>query len=308
MLAGARDFLPKPPSIDELTAAIHRAGKIAQDERSKVSQVFTVHPGTGSLISGRIPGHRGKAIVVYSPKGGTGCTTIATNVAIALQSEEHRVLLVDVNLQFGDVPIFINEQAKNSILDLTPRSEELDPEIIEDVITKHTSTGLSLLAAPSQPVLGDPVRSAQFIKVLDYLRNLFDYIIIDTESHLSEIVLASIETGDLIILVTTQDIPSIKSAHEFLNLADTSDISRDKLLFVLNKYDKRISISPDRVGESLHQKIILSIPSDERSVSSSINRGVPLIVENKSHPFSKSILNLSQLITERITQLDGTMD
>jgi len=304
MLAGARDFLPKPPSIDELTAAIKRAGKIAQEERTKVNQVFTIHPGTGGLTGGLPSLPLGKVIVFYSPKGGTGCTTIATNYACALKNSDNKILIIDANLQFGDIPIFFNEQIRNSILDLTPLANELDPGIIEDVVTKHTSSGIDFIAAPPKPEMGEQVEVDQFIKVVDYLKNFYTHIIIDTASYLTNVVQAAIEVADIISLITTQDIPSIKNSNEFLNLADVSDINREMIVFILNKYDKRISISPDRISDSLHQKIELSIPFDEKSVSNSINRGIPLFLENKSSPFSKSIISLTQLITEKIKSFE----
>ena len=128
MLAGARDFLTKPPMIDDLTAAIRRAGAMAADERSK-APIFPMGPAGGAPNAmggpGAIPQY-GKVIVVYSPKGGTGKTTLATNLALALHSEETRTLLIDTNVQFGDVAVFLNEQVKNNILDLTPRVDELD--------------------------------------------------------------------------------------------------------------------------------------------------------------------------------------
>ena len=308
MLAGARDFLPKPPSIDELTAAIQRAGKIAQEERSKVTQVFTVHPGTGGLTGGLINIPIGKVIVFYSPKGGTGCTTIATNFACALKNQDNKVILIDANLQFGDIPIFFNEQVRNNILDLTPLADELDPEIIEDVVIKHAPSGVDFIAAPQRPEMGEQIQAAQFIKVVEYLKNFYTHIIIDTASYLSNVVQAAIEIADFITLITTQDIPSIKNANEFLNLADASDINRDKIIFILNKYDKKISISPERISDSLHQKVLISIPFDEKSVNSSINRGVPLWLENKSHPVSKSIFSLSHLILDKIKEEDDNLD
>ncbi len=129
MLAGARDFISKPPMIDELTAAIHRAGAMAQEEKNKAVQAYTSNAGrTGPLGYNSIPMVLGKIVVIYSPKGGTGCTTIATNLAAALQTENSNVALVDGSLLYGDVPVFLNEQPKNSIIDLAVRADDLDPE------------------------------------------------------------------------------------------------------------------------------------------------------------------------------------
>ena len=105
----------------------------------------------------------GKIITVYSPKGGTGCTTVAVNLAMILHNEETPVILVDGNLQFGDVSVFLNEQGKNSVADLASRAEELDPEFIEEVLLTHSITGVKILPSPSRPeyaegVTGEPIR------------------------------------------------------------------------------------------------------------------------------------------------------
>jgi pilus assembly protein CpaE len=304
MLAGARDFLTKPPMIDDLTAAIRRAGAMAADERGKAPVYQTGQPGGSSPQgAGGMSSQLGKIIVVYSPKGGTGKTTIATNLALALHSEETKAVIVDANVQFGDVAVFLNEQVKNSLLDLTPRVEELDHELVEEVIVKHNATGLRILPAPPKPEMADQILGDQFGKLMEYLRQVYAYIVIDTASYLTEVVQSALDVADLIVLVTTQDIPSIKNSNSFLMLADTSGIKRERILFVMNRFDKRISISPERVGESLRQEIVITIPFEERIVSTSVNRGVPFIIDNKTQPVGKSILSLADAVREKLTKL-----
>ena len=303
MLAGARDFLSKPPTIDELTSAIRRAGMMAHDERNKIAAAY---PGGAAGAASAAPSAArllGRLIVVYSPKGGTGTTTIATNLAIALLNEDNKVMLVDASLQFGDVTVFLNEQAKNSILDLTPRVDELDPDFVEEVVLKHGMTGLRVLAAPQRPEMADQVTSEQFNKLLTYLRHYYSYIVVDTASYLTETVQAALDIADNIVLVTTQDIPSIKNANSFLTLADTSGIKRDRILFVMNRFDKRIAISPERIGESLRQEVVVTIPFEDRIVPGSINRGIPFVIDNKTQPVSKAIFELADLIRARATKV-----
>jgi pilus assembly protein CpaE len=302
MLVGARDFLSKPPTIDELTSAIRRAGNMAHDERNKIAAGFPGGSGGTASSAPSAANFMGKVVVVYSPKGGTGATTIATNLSISLLADDVRVMLVDASLQFGDVTVFLNEQAKNSILDLTPRVDELDPDFVEEVVLKHGTTGLRVLAAPQRPELADQVTGEQFSKLLNYLRHYYSYIVVDTASYLTETVQAALDVADFIILVTTQDIPAIKNANAFLNLADTSGIRRDRIMFVMNRFDKRIAISPERIGESLRQEILVSIPLEERIVPGSINRGIPFVIDNKTQPVSKSIFELADLIRARVAK------
>jgi pilus assembly protein CpaE len=300
MLAGARDFLTKPPMGDELISAIRRAGAMAQTERSKTINVQPP-PATGGL--GVLPGYsipKGKIVTVYSPKGGTGCTTIAVNLALTLNNEDTRVALVDGNLQYGDVAVFVNEQGKNTIVDLAPRAEELDPEIVEEVMLKHASSGLHILAAPSRPEYAEKVTSTQFSKVLEYLKQIYAYVVIDTASPLTDVTLAAIDLSDLIVLVSTQDIPSIKNCRLFLDLSLTLGIDRERILFAMNRYDKRINITPERVAENLKQDVSSVIPLDEATVMKAVNRGVPFILENKNQPASRGILSLAESVRARI--------
>ena len=300
MLAGARDFLTKPPMGDELISAIRRAGAMAQTERSKSVQVQVapVSGNVGSMLGYGVP--KGKIVTIYSPKGGTGCTTLAVNLAITLNNEDTRVALVDGNLQFGDVAVFLNEQGKNTIIDLAPRAEELDPEIVEDVMLKHAASGLHILAAPSRPEYAEKVSSGQFAKVLEYLRQIYAYVIVDTAPLLTDATLSAIDVSDLIVLVTTQDIPSIKNCRLFLDLLQTLGIERDRILFVMNRYDKRINITPERVTENLKQEVVSIIPLDEATATKAVNRGVPFVLESKNQPAARGVFSLAEHVRARI--------
>jgi len=301
MQAGARDFLTKPPMGDELISAIRRAGEMAISEKAKVARARAI-PTMGP-VGGFASGYgtpNGKIVSIYSPKGGTGCTTLAVNLAFALNNSETKVALVDGNLQFGDVAVFVNEQGKNTVVDLAPRAEELDAEIVEEVMVKHSTTGLHILAAPSRPEYADKVSSSQFSKVLEYLKYLYDYVIVDTSPGLTDVTLATIDVSDIIVLVTTQDIPSIKNCRLFLDLLHNLGINRDRILFVMNRFDKRINITPDRVADNLKQEVALVIPMDDANAVKAVNRGVPFILESKNQPASRGILALMDNIRTRV--------
>ena len=303
MLAGARDFLAKPPMADELISAVRRAGLMAHEERSKAATASSTTPSAASGFGMMAPSAAtGRIIMVYSPKGGTGVTTLAVNLALTLHNEDTRTILVDGNLQFGDVAVFLNEQGKNTIVDLAPRAEELEPDIVDGVIIKHASSGVHILAAPSRPEHAEQVRGEQFGAVLDYLRRLYAYIVVDTTPMLNDITLAALDRADIIVLVVTQDIPSIKNARLFLDLLTTLGVSRDRICFAMNKYDKRIAITPEKIGENLKQEVGAVIPLDDRVVIPSVNRGVPFVIDQKSQPVSRAVYTLAEVVRSRLAR------
>jgi len=304
MLAGARDFLTKPPMADELISAIHRAGEMAQQERAKNAQVHAVPSTPGTPVAAGLSLTQGKVVTIYSPKGGTGCTTIAVNLALALHNEDTRTALIDGNFQYGDVAVFVNEQGKNTIIDLATRVNELDPEIVEGVMLKHGASGVHILAAPSRPEHSEKVGGDQFAELIEYLRQMYAYIVIDTTPLLTDITLAAIDKSDVIVLVTTQDIPSIKNSRLFLDLIQTIGIERERIVFSMNRYDKRIAITPERVGDNLKQPISAVIPLDEKVVVPAVNRGVPFIMDNKTQPSARGILSLAESVREALANAE----
>ena len=306
MLAGARDFLTKPPMGDELISAIRRAGEMAQVEKSKHAQIQSV-PSSGQAGGvARFGGTRGKVITVYSPKGGTGCTTLAVNLALTLNNPDTRVALVDGNLQFGDVAVFVNEQGKNTVLDLAPRADELDPEIVEEVMVRHAASGLHILAAPSRPEYAEKVSSGQFSSLLEYLTQMYAYVVVDTTPLLNDITLATIDVSDLIILISTQDIPAIKNCRLFLDLLQTLGVERDRILFIMNRFDKRVNITPERVAENLKQEVALAIPLDEQTATKAVNRGMPFVLDNKNQPVARGVFALAENVRAKLASREAS--
>ena len=308
MLAGARDFLTKPPMGDELISAIRRAGELAHAERAKSAQqrlaVGSVS-GVPTAMSNFAPVTKGKIITVYSPKGGTGCTTIAVNLAIALNNEDTRTALVDANLQFGDVAVFVNEQGKNTILELAPRVDELEPDVVEEILIRHEASGIRILAAPQRPEMAEKISADQFAKVLQFLQRMYAYVVVDTSSILTDVVLSTIDISDVIVLVTTQEIPAIKNARLFLDLLQTMGINKGKIVFAMNRYDKRIAITPERVSDNLKHEVSVTIPLDEKVVITAVNRGVPFMLDNKTQPVGRGIFSLAEGVRARLTLLES---
>lgn len=302
MLAGARDFITKPPIADELIAAIRRAGLMAIAEREKISEreeQIAIRV-TGGLS---LPVTLGKIITVYAPKGGIGATTVAVNLAVTLNNDETPVVIVDGNLQYGDVHVFLNERVRNSVSDLAPRADELDADVLNEVLITHSSSGLKMLAAPPKPEYAENISGDQFAKVLKYLQKMYSYVIVDTSSTLTDAVVAALDASDLILLLTTQEIPAIKNARLFLDLATVMGLEQKRIMFIMNRYDKRIGITPEKIGESFKHPIESIIPLEERVVIPSVNRGVPFMLGDRSKPIARSMLFTAERIRKKITEL-----
>lgn len=301
---GASDFVTHEVTLDELTSAVQRAGDLALAEKAKLD------PATYSdfLISRpakeRGPRSTGSVITVYSPKGGTGVTSTAINLAIALLADEATVALVDGSMQFGDVPIFLNELPKFSIVDLVPRIQEMDQKVVEDVLVFHKTSGLHLLTAPSRPELAEKVNGNHLSQILEFLRQMFSYVVVNTSSYISDHCLAALDAGDVIVLVTTQEIVSIRGARAFLELWDGLSMSKERVLLAINRYDKQKNITPDKVGEILKHPVAETIPLDEETALRAANYGIPFIVGNKSALISQSMVSLAGLVRERLGEVE----
>jgi pilus assembly protein CpaE len=138
---------------------------------------------------------------------------------------------------------------------------------------------------------------------------MYAYVIVDTSPILTDVILSTIDISDVIVLVTTQEIPSIKNARLMLDLLKTMGVSKDRIIFTMNRYDKRIAITPERVSDNLKHEISVTIPFDEKIVITSVNRGVPFMLDNnKLQPVGRGVFSLTEAIRARLSVLDVEND
>ncbi len=303
MLAGARDFLTKPPNIDELVRAVRRAGALAHEERAKLaSQVPSASASHGGASA---TAATGKVITLFSPKGGLGTTTLAVNLAVALHTPDTPAAIVDGDMEFGDVAIVMNEHGRHTIVDLAPRAAELEPEVVSSVMVQHEGTGVSILAAPTRPDDASKVNGEQFGQILRFLRGMYEYVVVDTPSSLNDVAVAALDASDLVVLVISQEIPSIKDGRLFLDWMRRADAPFERILIAMNKFDKRIGITPQRVGDTYHHPVEIVIPSDVRAVLPAINKGVPVLKASRGAQVSRAILKMAEVVRRRLTELES---
>ena len=294
MNAGIRDVLIMPPSGDKLATTIRRAWERRERRKAVTGPIFVPQ---GPFPDA--PSERGKLIAVCSAKGGVGCTMLATNLALKLQTDDTPTLLVDADLKFGDVALFLNLPHNASIADLAPYADELDSQIVADVLTIHDN-GLKVLAAP--PTLDDAqsVSVAAMRKVLDYLLTRFTYVLVDTATGLDEHTEAIIEIADLLVTVMAPDMSSIKNTTKFCSLLQDSGIPKERICLVLNSVDRKDSISARQIADHLKMEVAAEIPFDRQTVMTSINRGDPLLQGGKTQPLARSLLGLIGTIKARL--------
>jgi pilus assembly protein CpaE len=287
--AGAVDFLPKPPSADELYTTVRNA----YDRRLKM----VIGPGAGAEEETR-PTATGHVIVVYSPQGGAGVTTLAVNIASGLMTQGDRTVLVDANLQFGDIAIQLDIRGEHSVIDLAKASGHLDPDLIENVLMTHGS-GLRVLTAPRGPEDAGLVSAEAMLEIIQTLANQFKYVVVDTSSHLDRLTINLLEAADLLILVGIPTLPSVKNLKVMLALFDQSpEFNPGKIMFVLNRVslDKRSgALNPEDISRNLKLSIKGFVPAVEKPFLESLNRGVPAVVNARQSP-GRELLSLAQEI------------
>jgi pilus assembly protein CpaE len=294
MLAGARNFLSKPVDPDELyntIRSVYNEHKRIADKYREIEQnplIAAQLQAAGNRNAEGAGNRAGNVIVVYSPQGGVGCTTIATNLASGLMKENVRVLLVDADLQFGDVGVFLNLQSQTTMTDLLADADTIDIELFESVLTSHDS-GLKVLLGPSRPEYAEEIqsRSGAVSQILQKIVNHYDYIVIDTARHMDELLLSLLDLATKIILVGTPTLASVKNIRFVLDLFDRLDYPQDKIMLVLNRmHDERqksgrVTIPSEIIEKHLKRHVEAKIPVAEMVVLSAVNKGVPVIASDK---------------------------
>ena len=311
MLAGARDFLTKPPSGDELMGTIRQVYETGK-KRAAVMMPVQQTTTTTKKIEVEEGQRDGKIVTVYSPKGGVGCTTIAVNLAIALRDRlgpASTVGLMDANFQFGDVGVMLNLPGSRSIADLAVQFEDLDRDMLSSAVSPHGS-GIKALLAPPHPeaaeVLMSPstnegTDSAGMLRViLQLMRREFDIVIADTWSWVDDVLLTVLDNSMMIVLVVTPDIPSIKDTRLFLEVAEKLSYSREDMALVVNRVDRQ-GIRTDQIAQAL-LPVAVEIPEDSQALSAAANRGIPLMMRDQNRPVTQSIIELADYLLEHLQE------
>ncbi|MCB9453884.1 MAG: response regulator [Anaerolineaceae bacterium] len=307
MLAGARNFLTKPVLPDELYSTIrtvHTRNKPLAAQYRQIQEAGPMETRAKAEGTENRPGH---IIVVYSPQGGAGCTTVATNLASGLMKEGIRVLLVDSDLQFGDVGLYLNIQAQSTLVDLVGNVEDLDTELFDNIVITHDS-GLKVLLGPARPEYAEVVQQnpSSVAQILEKISGNYDFIVVDTSHTLDETTLALMDVATKILLITTPTLAAAKNTRFVMELFDKLNYPPDKSVLIMNRVphdrnQKRFAISSEQIEKFLKRPVEIEIPLDDVTILSAVHKGVPVIAQrDRSKSPIKELVALADLFYTKL--------
>ncbi len=297
MQAGAREFLIKPFSHDELVAAIRRVYQLEQKKGTFLAKTTPAQPDAPAVARSTGPA---EVILVFSGKGGVGKSLIATNLAVALAEQTGgRVALVDLDLQFGDIGVMLNLDHSRSITELVDGSSGIDDESVGEVLATGPS-GIKVLLAPISPELADLVTAEHVRALVTELRRTFDYVIVDSASHLTEFNLEVIELAQRVVVVTALTIPAIKDAKLTLKVLESLSVDPDTIMLVVNRVDGYADFNQESIEQSLRTPVTVQIPHDPRVIGDAVTRGLPFVTAHPEAEVSRALRELvARIVPER---------
>ncbi|HMM96955.1 AAA family ATPase [Phycicoccus sp.] len=279
---------------------------LSQALRSGVREVVGADDHTGLAdalrrsreLTSRLVGHAsggatrdGKVITVFSAKGGVGKTTLSTNTAVHLASGGQKTLLIDLDLSFGDVAISLQLVPDRSIFDAVSMAGSIDDEALRDLVTTHEPSGLDVLCAPNDPGDADRIPVSTIGELIKVARRCYDYVVVDTPPSFTEHVLGAVDLSDILVLIATLDIPAVKNLRVAIDTLDMIGSPKDARVIVLNRADTKVGLRPEDVESAIKTAIAVNIPNS-LSVPASVNRGVPIVLDEPRAPVTVAIKDL----------------
>ena len=283
VLAGARGFVSKPLGAEELQASL----------RQVLSQQSTSDTESGSSYDAG-----GHVIVFCAPKGGTGRTTLAINTAVGLQmAAKNPVALVDADYAAPAIDVALNLPAGRTIEDLLPRLATLDRDLISGVLAHHTS-GIRALLAPAPSVFSGSISMPQAQQILVVLKHMFSWVVVDLGLPLDETAFAFLDSADHIVMSVLPEMVGLRNARLMLNALYHHGYAEDKVWLVVNRATMASGISRADIEEHLRVHVRFSIPDDQPLATSSINRGVPIVMTSHRSALARSFRKFTSLLQE----------
>jgi Flp pilus assembly CpaE family ATPase len=268
---GAADVLILPQPAETLLFAIRKAALSANGHAS------------------------GKVVMVFSPKGGSGKTALATNLAATTARSGVDTVLLDLDLQFGDSALTLSVSSRATIADLAASPGNIDVEKLNAFVSTDDQTGLAVLPAPQRPEEADVVGQAELSAVLESARHAYGAVVIDTGPLFDRAVLAALDQTDELLLVCNPEVTSLKNVRIALETIDRLGFDRDRVSLVANRIGAAGGIGRSEIEEALDTEVAYELP-DDRAVPVAVNRAVPVVVLAENSPFSRAVAQLGSSV------------
>lgn len=300
--------------VEELTTEV-----LQRAIRASINDVITLPDGSGPLIDSvrraaeqisatparpvvaepaQPEADLGRVITVFSTKGGAGKSVVAANLAIVLSKRTDKpVVLLDADLQFGDVAVMLKLSPQHTIVDAVEAIDRLDAQLLRSLLVPHDRSKLLVLSAPLEPAFADQVSGPTMTTIIKLLRTFCAYVVIDTPAHFGEVVISLLEESDDILLVAGMDIPNIKNVKIGLQVLRLLDVPVSKLKLVLNRSNAKVKLDIGEVERTLQLKADALVPSDIL-VPQSVNKGVPVVIDSPKSAVAKSIEAMAELFID----------
>jgi pilus assembly protein CpaE len=284
--AGVSDVISMPSEPHQLVDAVQRAGELLQ--------MTPAAPHLSAVVGGDAA-DRGRAITVFSTKGGAGKSFVATNLGVILAKRSDKpVVLVDADLQFGDVAVMLGLAPQHTIIDAVNQIDRLDESLLKSLLVRHEPSGLYVLPAPVEPAFADSVSLPHMIRILELLTGFCSHVVIDTPAHFNDIVLGLLEATDDIVLMAGMDIPHIKNTKIGLQTLRLLHIPSTKIKLALNRANSKVRLDIADVERTLQMRADFLLPSDI-AVPQSINKGVPVVQDAPRSGIARNLERMADL-------------
>lgn len=302
-VVAARDLAGITTAVQRARSVANAIGQTLMDEvqaaaKSARAEVVAEAAHAAAVAQAEAEAPRGRVVTVFSTKGGVGKSLVATNLGVALANSGRSVCIVDLDVNSGDVAIMLQLTPTRTINDVVAFNGVIDDEGISSILTRH-SDNLSVVAAPVRLDTPDQASIDDIGKLLDVLRRMVEYVVVDTSGVFDDHALCALDRSDMIVLVGTLDIPSLKALKLATSTLELLNFPKSTWRFVLNRADGKVGLSVDEFEKTLGLTADSSLVSS-REVLAAVNRGEAMVSAYPNHPNSKALVTFAMSVAKAI--------
>ncbi len=295
--------LSQPQLLEAMRAGISEVVPDSGGQEEISESLERVLRKLGVGVEGTVRRHVGRVLTFFSPKGGTGCSTVAMNVGIELHRlTNKKTLLVDLDLELGEIASFMGLKPRFHLVDLLKNFHRMDEDLLTSYIERHES-GVHVLSAPFEPEIGQSVSADEITSVVSFLRRQYDYVVIDTSKSLAPPALAAMRPADELFLVTNLDLCSLRNFKRCMPIfKDITGEKGERIRLIVNRYAKNALVSLDDLENTVGLPVFGTLTNDFHTVIESLSTGRPLVLQSNAR-YAQEIKNLAARIAGREQQV-----